>query len=115
MRIKGRSGRYLGVTHAPFVDRTVDLVGLSCSDFLTSARVAVAGSKPSAARQVEAKAARDDIAYGLIWLHGYQSGHGRGMAALKKAWLKDTTAHLVRTCRAAPNPSAVGLIDMVRQ
>jgi hypothetical protein len=93
---------------------TTELVALSCADFLSAARSAVAPKGAKAARLAEAKAAQDDIAYGLIWLHGYQSGQGQAMAKLDKAWLEGAASRLTRRCKGAADPAKVRLVDLVK-
>ena len=78
------------------------LVSLTCADFIAAADAAV-----NAPNSDLGKAAQDDIANGLTWVHGYMYAKRDGaMPRLTQDWLRETAKRLNTQCRQEGNGTA---------
>lgn len=94
---------------APVVGVNDNLVSLTCANFLDTATVAT-----SEEDQEAAIAAQDEIAAGLIWIHGYLFAKGDGdVGVLSQKWMEETARRIYGTCSEAEDPSAVNLFEVV--
>ena len=94
---------------APVVGVNDNLVSLTCANFLDTAAVATSEEDEEAAI-----AAQDEIAAGLIWIHGYLFAKGDGdVSVLSQTWMEETAGRIYGTCSEAEDPSAVNLFEVV--
>jgi hypothetical protein len=85
-----------------------NLMKITCADFLATANVAVADPESDAA-----KAAQDELANGLTWLHGYLYGAKNGkVEVLSQDWMKATAKRVFDSCSAAKDPKATSLFEV---
>lgn len=92
----------------PVIGATDDLLDLSCADFLVTAEVATAEEQDEAA-----VAAQDEIANGLIWVHGYLFAKNDGeIDVLSQNWMEKTAERVFATCSAAEDPSKLNLFEV---
>ena len=93
---------------APVVGVNDNLVSLTCANFLDTAAVATSEEDEEAAI-----AAQDEIAAGLIWIHGYLFAKGDGdVSVLSQTWMEETAGRIYGTCSEAEDPSAVNLFEV---
>lgn len=87
-----------------------NLMRLSCADYLAAAAVALRDPADEAAL-----AAQDELADGLIWLHGYLFAANEGrIDPLSQDWMKDTAARVYDTCAKAADPAKLNLFEVAR-
>lgn len=85
-----------------------NLLDITCGQYLTALSIANPPAKPSGKQSVLAQDAQDDIADGLLWIHGYLAGKavaaGKPLPALTKDWMASYVPILADSCKAAsPN------------
>lgn len=87
---------------------TDNLMKITCADFLGTAAVAVDASDVDAA-----KAAQDELANGLTWLHGYLYATKKGeLPDLSQDWMKTTVTTVHANCKAATDPAKLSLFEV---
>ena len=92
----------------PAIGATDDLLALSCADFLATAAVALDEEDEEAALS-----AQDEIASGLIWVHGYLFAKEDGeIPVLSQNWIESTAKRIHETCMAAEDPTALNLFEV---
>lgn len=91
----------------------VNLLDVTCNDFLQALEIAKPVKGESKARKQKSAEAQDDIVYGLMWIHGYQAGKtGSGaVPALNEKWMADTVVRLANVC-SQPGNGELPLIDV---
>ena len=93
---------------APAIGASDDLLALSCADFIAAAAVATNEEDEEAALS-----AQDEIAAGLVWVHGYLYAKRDGeISVLSQDWLKDTAERIYTTCTAAEDPTQLNLFEV---
>ncbi|MEL6487182.1 MAG: hypothetical protein AAFQ13_08565 [Pseudomonadota bacterium] len=93
---------------APTIGASDDLLALSCADFIAAAAVATNEEDEEAALL-----AQDEIAAGLVWVHGYLYAKRDGeISVLSQDWLKDTAERIYATCTAAEDPTQLNLFEV---
>lgn len=92
----------------PVVGVNDNLVSLTCANYLDTAAVATDEEDEEAAT-----AAQDEIAAGLIWVHGYMFAKADGeIGVLSQKWMEETAERIYATCAAAEDASAVNLFEV---
>jgi hypothetical protein len=87
---------------------TDNLMKISCADFLATAKVAVDETDADAA-----KAAQDELANGLTWLHGYLYAKNNGaIEVLSQEWMKATVTKVHANCTAAKDAAGTSLFEV---
>ncbi|MEO1046837.1 MAG: hypothetical protein AAFW59_00765 [Pseudomonadota bacterium] len=94
---------------APVVGVNDNLVSLTCANFLDTAAVATDEEDEEAAI-----AAQDEIAAGLIWIHGYLFAKNDGeIGVLSQTWMEETAGRIYGTCSEAEDPNTLNLFEVV--
>ena len=103
---------------APAAADDQNLLDVTCSQYLTALSVAAPKSGASKAEQELALQAQDDIADGLIWIHGFLAGQaaaaGKPVPALTRNWLSAQVTPLAKACRARSADGSAPLLDVVK-
>lgn len=87
---------------------TDNLMKISCADFLATAKVAVDQTDPDAS-----KAAQDELANGLTWLHGYLYARNNGaIEVLSQEWMKTTVTKVYANCTAVKDAASTSLFEV---
>lgn len=103
---------------SPTAAQEQNLLDVTCAQYLTALSVATPKAGSGKAGQELATQAQDDIADGLLWIHGYLSGRaaaaGKPEPALTRSWLAAQVTPLAKACKdRSPDGSAL-LLDIVR-
>lgn len=95
-----------------------NLLDVTCGQYLTALSIAAPAAGASKAEQELAAQAQDDIAEGLMWIHGYLSGQaaatGKPVPPLTRSWLTAQITPLARACREHSPDGSAQLLDIVK-
>lgn len=104
--------------NSPALAADENLPDVTCGQYLTALSVAVPPSGATAAQKSMAVQAQDDIAQGLMWIHGFLSGQaaagGKPVPALTKSWLSAQITPLAKACQARSADGSALLVDIVK-
>lgn len=120
MKKRGVSLLLAGLLMSSFPARAAEenLLDVTCGQYLTALSVAAPAAGASAAQQELAVEAQDDIAEGLMWIHGYLSGReaaaGKPVPPLTRSWLTAQVTPLAKACRERSPDGSAPLLDIVR-
>jgi hypothetical protein len=93
-----------------------DASSLSCADFNAAASQADPPKDASAEERRRALDAQDYIANGMVWIHGYLTGHnGPETGKLTRDWVSSNVAKLSKACLASADPASERLVDLVQK
>ena len=97
-------------TDAPKIASNDPLYNVTCADFLGAANVATTVPADDAAL-----AAQDEIAYGLLWLHGYHYAKTNGkLEPLSQDWMAKTAKRVYDACSKVEKPEEANLSALVK-
>lgn len=102
---------------APAQRASDDLLGVTCGDYLEALKAADPGRNPTKERAAQAEDAQDDLANGLIWVHGYLTARANGSAPgpLNREWMKATIGRLAKVCRDNSHDGRLRIADAVNK
>lgn len=97
-------------------DAATDLLAVSCGDFMRGLELANPGPKATAEQKRVAQEAQDDIATGLLWVHGYLAGRQGTNASppvLTRKWMTEYVPKLAQGCQRLSPDGKMRLADVV--
>ncbi|TPE60508.1 hypothetical protein FJQ54_10920 [Sandaracinobacter neustonicus] len=108
----------LSALQSPVLAAEDNLLDVTCGQYLTALSVAAPKAGASKAEQQLAAQAQDDIAQGLMWIHGYLSGRdaaaGKPAPMLTRSWLTAQITPLAKACRERSPDGSMQLLDIVK-
>ncbi len=103
---------------SPALAQEQNLLDVTCGQYLVALSIAAPAADAGKAEQELALQAQDDIAEGLMWIHGYLSGReaasGRPVPPLTRSWLTAQITPLAKACRERSPDGTALLLEIVK-